>query len=223
MNKKGTKLKKCGKWRTLKSQHGLMHRRTMERRTDGQTGWWTDGLMDRRTDGETDWWTNGLTDWRTAGLTDWQTDRLTDWQTDRLTDWQTDRLTDWQTDRLTDWQTDRLTDGQTDRRTDGQTDRRTDGQTDRRTDGQTDRRTDGQTDLIEKKIFSFSFYWAYVITTFLVSVLMVRRYIFLFFSHKKNELVTLQQQFTFFYVVTYYSINLMSTNICFCMGEKLAF
>jgi hypothetical protein len=31
---------------------------------------------------------------------------------------------------------------------------------------------------------------------------MVRRYIFLFFSHKNNELVTLQQQFTFVYVVT---------------------
>jgi hypothetical protein len=30
----------------------------------------------------------------------------------------------------------------------------------------------------------------------------VRRYIFLFFSHKNNELVTLQQQFTFVYVVT---------------------
>jgi hypothetical protein len=33
-------------------------------------------------------------------------------------------------------------------------------------------------------------------------VLMVRRYIFLFFSHKNNKLVTLQQQFTFVYVVT---------------------
>jgi hypothetical protein len=30
----------------------------------------------------------------------------------------------------------------------------------------------------------------------------LRRYIFLFFSHKNNELVTLQQQFTFVYVVT---------------------
>jgi hypothetical protein len=48
--------------------------------------------------------------------------------------------------------------------------------------------------LIEKKNILLL---AYVTTNFLISVLMVRRYIFLFLSHKKLSWWRLQQQFTF--------------------------
>jgi len=84
---------------------------SMQRRTDGRTGWWTDG----RTDGQTD----GRTDGRTDGQTDGRTDVRTDGRTDVQTDGRTDRRTDGRTDRRTDRRTDGQTDGRTDGRTDG--------------------------------------------------------------------------------------------------------
>jgi hypothetical protein len=49
---------------------------------------------------------------------------------------------------------------------------------------------------------------AYVTPTFLVSVLMVRRYIFLFFSHKNVELVTCTTTIYFFSILSPYTLSI---------------